>query len=272
MQYKHVLDIKVHDKQAVAENVNQLDIKLGEHLIVYFANSYDLAVAISEERIVEENKLDRKNLYTIVRKVNEHDLQRIKENEQKSKEAYKIIKRTCINYELPIKIVTAEYTFDRSKLYVYYTQEKPTNLRKIIHEFAHKFKTRIEMKQIGPRDETKILGGIGVCGYELCCKKWMKKFESISVEMARTQYLMLNIPKLSGLCNRLKCCLYFEYDFYKQCMERFPKIGSKIKTVDGEAEVLSINCIKELVTVSLKTENGDSIVKTYSLDQLKLSN
>lgn len=268
MQQKHILDIKVTDKQALGENVNQIDIKPGDSLVVYFENTYDLAVAISEERIVEENKVDKKNLYKIVRKITEQDMQRIKENKQKSMEAFKIIKKTCRNYELPIKIVTAEYSFDRTKLYVYYVQEQQTNLRKVIHEFAHKFKARIEMKQIGPRDETKILGGIGVCGYELCCKKWMKKFESISVEMAKTQHLILNIPKLSGLCNRLKCCLYFEYNFYKECAEKFPKIGSKIKTVDGEGKVVSIDCIKELVSVEIQSENGDTVIKTFSLNQL----
>ncbi|MCX7716429.1 MAG: stage 0 sporulation protein, partial [Endomicrobia bacterium] len=237
MQQRHIVNIVVSaNKQAFGENVNQIDIKIGDRLVVYLENTYDIAVAISEERIVEENKVDKKNLYKIIRKVGEQDLQRIKENQQKAQEAVKIIRRTCRNYELPIKIVTAEYSFDRTKLYVYYTQEQQVNLKKVIHEFAHKFKTRIEMKQIGPRDETKILGGIGVCGYEVCCKRWLKKFESISIEMAKTQHLILNIPKLSGLCNRLKCCLYFEYNFYKECTEKFPKIGSSIQTLDGEGK------------------------------------
>jgi cell fate regulator YaaT (PSP1 superfamily) len=273
MQQKHIVVVKIEDllttTQVNAENVEGIDVRVGDKVVLYFNNMYEVGTVVSEEKIVEENKLDKKNLYKLVRKITEQDLHRLKENENKSQEAYKIIKQTCLNYELPIKIVAAKYSFDRTRLYVYYIKYQNVNLKKIVHEFAHKFKTRVEMKQIGARDETKILGGIGVCGYELCCKKWIKKFESISVEMARTQQLALNIPKLSGVCNRLKCCLAYEYEFYKECLNKFPKVGSKIKTVEGEGKVVGIDCIKELVNVEFKKDEDTSIVKTFKLQEIQ---
>lgn len=271
MQERHIIHVKLSDnKEVLAENVEKLDLKIGEQVVVFVEGTYDVGIVSSEEKIVEDSKLDKKSLCKLVRKVNQQDLQRIKENLQKSQEAFKVIKQVVRSYELPIKIVQTSYSFDRTRLNVYYTQEKQVNLKKLIRELAHKFKTRIEMKQIGVRDETKILGGIGVCGYELCCKRWMKKFESISVEMARTQQLILNIPKLSGVCNRLKCCLYFEYPFYKEAVEKFPKVGSKVKTQDGEGKVVSIDCIKELVCVELKTVDGETYTKNFHLSQVKI--
>lgn len=272
MQKRHIVSLKLNDStQLYGENVNEIDIKIGDKVIIRLGQTYEVADVISEEKIVEDIKPYVKNLVIVIRKINEQDIQKIKENEKKAQEAYRIIKKTCISYELPIKIVKAEYSFDRSKLYIYFTQEKQVNLKKIIAELAHKFKTRIEMKQIGPRDETKIIGGIGVCGYELCCAKWIKKFESISVEMAKTQQLSLNIPKLSGVCNRLKCCLGYEYPFYKECIEKFPKIGSKVSTKDGyEGIVVGIDCIKELVNIEIKKAEGESIIKTFDLNQINV--
>jgi cell fate regulator YaaT (PSP1 superfamily) len=273
MQQKHIVVVRLEEtlnySEVNAENVNSIDIKIGDKVVLYFANRYDIGTVVSEEKIVEENKIDKKNLYKLVRKINEQDLQRLKENENKAQEAYKIIKQTCLNYELPIKIVATKYSFDRTRLYVYYIKYEHANLNKVIHEFAHKFKTRVEMKQVGARDETKILGGIGVCGQELCCKKWIKKFESIAVEMAKVQQLTLNIPKLSGICNRLKCCLAYEYEFYKDCVSKFPKIGSKIKTDDGEGKIISIDCIKQLVNVELKKDENTSVIKTFKLQELQ---
>ncbi len=274
MQQKHIVVVRIEDilpsyLEVNAENINWIDLKIGDKVVLYFNNKYDVGTVVSEEKIVEENKIDKKNLYKLIRKLNEQDIQRLKENEIKSQEAYKIIKQTCLNYELPIKIVATKYSFDRTRLYVYYIKYQNVNLSKIVHEFAHKFKTRIEMKQIGTRDETKILGGLGVCGYEICCKRWIKKFESISVEMAKTQQLSLNIPKLSGLCNRLKCCLAYEYNFYKECLSRFPKVGSEIKTNEGEGKVVSIDCIKELVNVEFKKDEDTVVVKTFKLQELQ---
>ncbi len=268
MQQKLIVEIKVNNDEVIyGENVNGIDLKLYDKVVVYIDGSYDIGTVVSEEKLLEVSKIG-KNVYKIVRKVNEYDLKRIKDNELKSEEAYKTVKNICRNYELPIKIVKTFYSFDRSKLYVYYTLEKQVDLKKLIKDLAHKFKTRIVMKQIGPRDETKLLGGIGMCGYELCCRRWIKKFESISVEMARTQQLALNIPKLSGVCNRLKCCLYFEYEFYKECLERFPKVGTIVKTKDGkEGRVVGIDCIKEVVNVEFK-DNDETVLKALSVNEI----
>ncbi len=268
MQQKLITELKLSNNEIIyGENVNGIDLKINDKVIVYFERSYDIAVVSKEERLVESTKID-KNIYKIVRKLNQQDMQRLKENSFKSDEAYKIIKNTIHNYEIEIKIVKVFYSFDRTKLYVYYTSEKQTDLKKLIREFANRFKAKIIIKQIGPRDETKMLGGIGMCGYELCCKKWIKKFESISIEMAKTQQLSLNIPKLSGVCNRLKCCLHYEYLFYKECVEKFPKIGSNIKTKDGEGKVVGIDCIKELIHIEFTTEDKEKIIKTFKAEEV----
>lgn len=268
MQQKLITELKLSNGEIIyGENVNGVDIKINDKVVVYFEGSYDIAEVFGEEKLVEMTKFGR-NVYKIVRKINQQDLQRLKENNFKSEEAYKIIRNAVHNYEIDIKIVKTFYSFDRSKLYVYYTSEKQVDLKKLIREFAHRFKTRIIMQQIGPRDETKMLGGIGMCGYELCCKRWIKKFESISVEMAKTQQLALNIPKLSGVCNRLKCCLFYEYDFYKECIEKFPKLGSNVKTKDGEGKVIGIDCIKEVVHIEFTTEDKDKIVKTFKVNEI----
>lgn len=267
MQEKLIVELKLDSDETIyGENVNGIDLKISDKVIVYLKDTYELATVTSEEKIMNISKF-KHNIYKIIRKLNPQDIQRLKENEIKSQEASKIIKNVSKSSELPIKIVKVFYSFDRSKLYIYYTAEKQIDLKKLIKELAHKFKTKIVTKQIGPRDETKILGGIGMCGYELCCKKWIKKFESISVEMARTQQLALNISKLSGVCNRLKCCLYFEYNFYKECLQKFPKIGCKIKTKEGEGKVISIDCIKELVNVEFQKEEG-VITKSFKLDEI----
>lgn len=268
MQQKLIVEIKVNNDEIIyGENVNGIDLKLSDKVVLYIDGSYDIGTVVSEEKLLDVSKID-KNVYKIIRKVNEYDLKRIKENDLKAEEAYRTIKNICHSNELPIKVVKTLYSFDRSKLYVYYTLEKQVDLKKLVKDLAHKFRTRIVMKQIGPRDETKLLGGIGMCGYELCCKRWIKKFESISVEMARTQQLALNIPKLSGVCNRLKCCLYFEYGFYKECVEKFPKVGSKVKTKDGrEGKVVSIDCIKEVVNVEFR-ENDETVLKALSINEI----
>ncbi|MCX7956413.1 MAG: stage 0 sporulation protein [Endomicrobia bacterium] len=269
MQQKLIVDVLLETGDiAFGENVNGIDIKNSDKVIIQVDNSYELAEIISNERLVNETQIKKEEIFKIVRKITDNDLPRIRENRIKSEEAYKIVKQACLDYELPIKISFAKYSFDKSKLYIYYVQEKPCNLGKVIQELAHRFKSRIVMKQIGPRDETKLVGGIGGCGYELCCKKWIKKFESISVEMAKTQQLSLNIPKLSGLCNRLKCCLFYEYDFYKECVEKLPKIGTTVKTKEGEGRVVSIDCIKEKVNVEFTTQDGDTTIKTFSIKDI----
>ncbi len=270
MEQKLIVELELNGQKILAENIKNLDLKIGDKIIAFIDGQYEVATVVSEEKII--NKPEQK-VHKIIRKVSQQDLQHILENERKNKEAMKIIKEKIRNYRLPAKIVNVRYTFDRSKLFVYYTADSYVNFKPFVREIAYKLKTRVEMKQLGPRDETKIVGGIGVCGYELCCKRWIRKFESISVEMAKTQQLVLNIPKLSGLCNRLKCCLYYEYDFYKEACKRMPKIGAKVYTPDGsEAKVISINCIKQTVTVEIPIgDTTETITKTFNLDQIKFS-
>ncbi len=267
MQQKLVVELQIDRQNILGENIHNYDLQINDKVIVFIDNCYEFAIVTSQERI--DTKL-RKPVGKIVRKATEQDLQHYEENKLKSQEVYRSIRQKVQSYELPIKIVYCRYSFDKSRLYVYYLAERQIELKNLIRELAHKYKTRIQMEQIGARDEAKIFGGIGVCGLELCCKKWIKKFESITVEMAKTQQLALNIPKLSGLCNRLKCCLYYEYDFYKECLKKFPKLGSKVKTPDGDGKVISIDCIKNLVNVELSLPNGEYVTKSYQLESVQV--
>lgn len=268
MEQKLVVEIKLDNQILLAENTKGIDLQVNDNVVVFVDNCYEVATIMSQEKLVP--KVDRK-ICKIIRKVTPQDLQHIEENKIKIKEISRTIKQKILDYEMPIKLVYCEYSFDRSKLSIYYTAERRVDLKSFIRELAHKFKTKIHMVQLGARDETQFHGGIGICGLELCCKKWIKKFESISVEMAKTQQLALNIPKLSGLCNRLKCCLSYEYEFYKEALKKFPKIGSKVKTPEGEGKVVGVDCIKNEVTVELPIEEEETITKSFPLEQIEFS-
>lgn len=269
MEQKLIVELEFEGNKVLGENNKGIDLKISDLVVAYIENDYTVARVISEEKLIEK-KVDKK-IYPIVRKITPQDIQRLNDNEKLAQEALKIMSSKVNMYKINIKIVSAKYNFSRSKLTVYYTAESHTDFRKFVKEMATRFKTKIQMTQLGPRDETKLLGGVGVCGNILCCKQWIKKFESISVEMAKTQQLSLNIPKLSGVCNRLKCCLQYEYDFYSECMKKMPKVGSKVKTPQGEGKVISVDCIKEKISVEIPLEEGNFIVKTFSSSEIEFS-
>ncbi len=268
MEQKLIAELDLDGQKILGENNKGIDLKVGEQVVVFIDNSYSIATIISEEKMMDKNN---KKIFNIIRKVSAQDLQRLKDNKISEQEVLKTLSSKVHNYELSIKIVSVKYSFDKSKLFVYYTSDSHVDFRNFVKEMAHKLKTRIQMIQIGPRDETKLLGGIGVCGNILCCKRWLKKFESISVEMAKTQQLSLNIPKLSGVCNRLKCCLSYELDFYNECIKKMPKLGTKVKTPDGEGKVVSLDCIKESVSVSIPLDEGESVTKNFPVSQIEFS-
>jgi cell fate regulator YaaT (PSP1 superfamily) len=197
------------------------------------------------------------NLPVLERLATQEDKNQWLKNKNLEKEAFRFCEERIKARELPMKLVSVESALDRSKIVFYFTAEGRVDFRQLVKDLAKRFKARIEMRQIGIRDEAKMLGGIGPCGKEICCSQFMREFEPVSIRMAKDQYLILNPSKISGLCGRLMCCLCFEHDTYKEVGQRFPKVGEKVKTLEGhEGEVVSINIIEEKVLISLGNARG----------------
>ncbi|RLD99583.1 MAG: stage 0 sporulation protein [Aquificota bacterium] len=197
------------------------------------------------------------NLPLLDRLATQEDRDQWLRNKNLEKEAFKFCEERIRARELPMKLVSVESALDRSKIVFYFTAEGRVDFRQLVKDLAKRFKARIEMRQIGIRDEAKMLGGLGPCGKEICCSQFMREFEPVSIRMAKDQYLILNPSKISGLCGRLMCCLCFEHETYKEVGQKFPKVGEKVKTSEGyEGEVVSINIIEEKVLISLGNARG----------------
>ncbi|MDQ0300936.1 cell fate regulator YaaT (PSP1 superfamily) [Salibacterium salarium] len=204
-------------------------------------------------------------LKEVVRVANENDKLTIAENKELSQKAYEVCEAKIEEHDLDMKLVDAAYTFDRNKVLFYFTAEGRIDFRNLVKDLASVFRTRIELRQIGVRDEAKLLGGIGPCGRVLCCSTFLGDFEPVSIKMAKDQNLSLNPAKISGLCGRLMCCLKYENDHYETAKKELPDIGEHITTPQGEGKVTGINILERLVQVELR-EVSDML--EYSLDEL----
>ncbi|MCX5781666.1 MAG: regulatory iron-sulfur-containing complex subunit RicT [Elusimicrobia bacterium] len=248
-------------KEKIYAETAQFDVNIGDRLLIETEHGQEVGLVCEREKMVEKVK---DALGKVLRKINENDKLRFKENEEKSHQALKSVLQKIEDHELEMKLTCVEYSFDRSKLFIYYTSETRVDFRELIKDLGHILKTRIQMVQIGVRDEAKMVGGIGSCGRRLCCQEFLKDFTSVTIDMAKEQDLSLNTAKLSGLCGRLMCCLAYEHESYKQCKKNLPHVGSKIHTPDGTGTVVSINCLKEEVAVEL----ADQQKKIYKADKL----
>ncbi|MDD5464984.1 MAG: stage 0 sporulation family protein [Candidatus Omnitrophica bacterium] len=197
----------------------------------------------------------------IIRLARESDLKQIEDNTIKAKEAYSVCEKKILEHKLEMKLVKAEYSFDRSKILFYFTSDGRVDFRNLVKDLAKMFKARIELRQIGVRDEARLFGGYGSCGRELCCKKFLKDFEPVTIKMAKEEGLPLNPPKISGLCGRLMCCLSYEYETYKLLSKGLPHEGEHVTTPQGKGKVVSINVFKRVVGVEL--EEGGYLEVSY---------
>jgi len=257
-----VVDLLVRKKeQKVLGEAGSLDLAVGDRVIVDIDQTQEVGVVVSKERMVEKVKTD---VYKILRKLTQDDILRLKENEEKNVEAIKIVMQKIEDHELNMKLTCVEYSLDRTKLFIYYTADTRIDFRQLIKELGHALKTRIQMVQIGVRDEAKLLGGIGPCGRMLCCKSFLKDFNSVTIDMAKLQDPSMNVGKLSGVCGRLMCCLAYEDSFYSEQDKKMPKIGSKIRTPEGTGTVTSVHYIKEEITVELE----DKQIKKFNINEL----
>lgn len=248
-------------KDKILGDSGQLDLLIGDRVLVETEHGQEIGVICEREKMVEKTK---DPVSKIIRKLNQEDKLRLKENDEKNHQSQKAVMQKIEDHELEMKLTCVQYTFDRSKLFIYYTAETRVDFRELIKDLGHMLKTRIQMVQIGVRDESKMIGGIGGCGRKLCCQGFLKDFSSVTIDMAKDQYLSLNTAKLSGLCGRLMCCLAFEHEFYKEARKKMPHPGSKVHTPMGPGTVVSLNCIKEEVTVELP----DKQLKAFPLSEI----
>jgi len=225
-------------------------LKAGDLVIVEADRGLDYGQVLSESEAIMDADLEEP-LKRIVRKANPWDTHQIEKNKNKIKEVITTCSRKIQERKLSMKLIDAEFSFDRSKIIFYFTADGRVDFRDLVKDLANVFKARIELKQIGVRDEAKILGGLGPCGRALCCATYLKDFEPVTIKMAKEQNLPLNPTKISGLCGRLMCCLGYEYKTYKDLMKGLPKEGETLKTEKGPGKVVSVNAIKRSVNVEL---------------------
>lgn len=228
-----------------------LDLNMGDLCIVETEGGRDFGRIVAEPKMVQKTKVSRP-LYKVIRKATDDDMERIEANSAKAKETFTICSRKIADHELAMKLVNVEYAFDGSKIVFYFTAAKRVDFRELVRDLARLFKKRIELKQIGVRDEAGMLGGYGPCGRPLCCSILDKDFEPVSIRMAKEQGLTMSPSKISGLCGRLMCCLAYEHSTYREARKRLPRVGSKVVLAQGRGEIEGVNFLKESVIVRLE--------------------
>lgn len=243
------------------------EIKKGDHVIVETARGIEFGTVVAGIMEVAETKVVQP-LKPVIRIANQRDAEQEAANREKEKEAFRICLEKIRSHGLEMKLIDAEYTFDNNKVLFYFTADGRIDFRELVKDLAGVFKTRIELRQIGVRDETKIVGGIGICGRSLCCHSYLADFVPVSIKMAKEQNLSLNPAKISGMCGRLMCCLKNEEDTYEELNRRLPNIGDSVTTQDGlKGEVHSVNVLRQLVKVVVDV-GDEKEIKEYPVEKL----
>ncbi len=242
------------------------ELAAGDGVIVETTRGIEYGKVVTGPAVVEEEEIVAP-LKKVIRRATEDDVRQLEANRQKEKDAYAICLEKIASHNLPMKLVGVEQTFDGNKIIFYFTAEGRIDFRELVKDLAAVFKTRIELRQIGVRDEAKMMGGLGCCGRELCCATWLCDFASVSIRMAKDQSLSLNPAKISGICGRLMCCLKYENDLYEEAKEHFPEVGSRVSTPHGEGKVTGINIFKNTVNVELKESKT---VKEYPCGEVSV--
>ena len=245
-----------------------LDLKAGMHAIVETARGVEIGTVITNPREVSEESVIQP-LKPVLRIATEADERQAEKNIEKEKEAFRICLEKIQKHELDMKLVEAEYTFDNNKLLFYFTADGRIDFRELVKDLAAVFRTRIELRQIGVRDETKIMGGYGICGRQLCCHTFLPEFAPVSIKMAKEQNLSLNPTKISGVCGRLMCCLKNEEETYEYLNSKLPGVGDYVTTDDGlKGEVTSVNVLRQIVKVTVDV-GDEKEMREYKPEQLR---
>ncbi|OGX39347.1 MAG: stage 0 sporulation protein [Omnitrophica WOR_2 bacterium RIFCSPLOWO2_01_FULL_41_12] len=261
LKERRLIPIRLRDSgQTFLCQAAELNLKEGNYVIVEHDRGLDYGQVVCPKDARADDKV-KEQPKKIVRIADERDLKQIEDNRSKAKEAFNTCLKKIGEHKLQMKPVHSEYSFDRSKIIFYFTASGRVDFRNLVKDLAKIFKARIELRQIGVRDEARLFGGFGPCGRELCCAKFLRDFEPVTIKMAKEEGLPLNPPKISGLCGRLMCCLSFEYETYKILSKGLPREGERIHTQQGKGKVTSVNVFKRTATVEL--EDGTQINMSY---------
>lgn len=243
-------------------------LNAGDYVVVETSRGIECGTVTFGNREINDDGLNRP-LKKIIRPATAEDIAHLEDNRKKEEKTYGICLKKIIEHNLKMKLVTVEYTFDNNKILFYFTADGRVDFRELVKDLAGIFRTRIELRQIGVRDESKMLGGLGICGREFCCKGFLSDFQPVSIKMAKEQGMSLNPVKISGTCGRLMCCLKYEQEAYSDLLKKTPKIGAYVSTPDGKGTVVDQNLIKGILNIQLQ-KNPDSPPKSYKVNEVKL--
>ena len=246
-----------------------IEFESGEYVIVETARGVECGeVAMKNREEADENIVFP--LKNVIRKATDEDIKRLEENKQKEKDALKTCEKLVAQHGLEMKLVDVEYTFDNSKIMFYFTADGRVDFRALVKDLASVFRTRIELRQIGVRDEAKMLGGLGVCGKPFCCSSFLGEFQPVSIKMAKEQGLSLSPVKISGTCGRLMCCLKYEQEAYTDLLKHTPKVGAIVKTAMGKGVVVESNLLSQTLKVKMDNTPDEAAPQTFKVREVKL--
>jgi len=233
---------------------NKIILKKGDICLVKTAIGLDLGKVVIPYKYIKNDEIDTP-LKNVLRKANKEDFKKLEIIKQDEINASNICKEKIKKYKLPMKLVYVKYLFDKSRIIFYFVSTQRIDFRELVKELTKIFKTKIELRQIGVRDGAKLIGGMGICGREVCCVSYIQKFTPIHINMAKIQKIALNQSKVSGLCGRLMCCLSYESEFYKECLKKYPKLRDNVETEKGKGKVIEINVLKKYIIVELESDS-----------------
>ncbi|EJO5346135.1 stage 0 sporulation family protein [Clostridium botulinum] len=245
---------------------SNIEINKGEYVIVETIRGIEFGEAVIAKKKINENEIVSP-LKNVIRKATEEDIKKHHENKEKEKYALETCLQKIKEHKLNMKLIDVEYTFDNNKVIFYFTADGRVDFRELVKDLASIFRTRIELRQIGVRDEAKMVGGLGPCGRPMCCSTFLGDFAPVSIKMAKEQNLSLNPTKISGICGRLMCCLNYEQRTYEEIRKVLPKIGSTVKTPYGQGEVIDNNVVKEEVKVKIKNEDNEEFIQPVPITE-----
>lgn len=244
------------------------DVKMGDKVIVETARGVECGEVALVDREIDETRFTNP-VKGIIRLATPNDMKTIEKNRQKEKYAFKICEQKIAAHKLKMNLIDVECTFDNNKLLFYFTAESRVDFRELVKDLAAVFRTRIELRQIGVRDEAKMLGGLGICGQPFCCSRFLGEFQPVSIKMAKEQGLSLNPTKISGTCGRLMCCLKYEQDSYEDLLKHTPKVGAIVKTADGKGVVEEVNLLTGKLRVKMDKNDNVVVVKKDDIEVIK---
>ena len=244
-----------------------LNINQGQDVIVETARGVECGEVVMGNRMVEDSEI-MPPLKSVIRLATNEDMKTVEGNRKKEKEAFEICEEKIAKHKLDMKLIDVECTFDNNKILFYFSSENRVDFRDLVKDLASVFRTRIELRQIGVRDEAKMLGGLGICGRAFCCNSFLGEFQPVSIKMAKEQSLSLNPTKISGTCGRLMCCLKYEQDSYEELLRVTPKVGAYVSTPDGKGYVEEVNLLTGMLKV--KAENSDAPATIFDKSQVSI--